>query len=92
MRRRRAPKPEPLPWKYDWRNPDCVVVTRVMLENRDGTFRKEQAELEGWDMQELAQESMKFSTNADYRGDPTYNLRPPGKPSRHPPGEPRRKR
>lgn len=74
VRRRRAKRPEPLPWKYNWRNPNMVVCTRIFQEvgMLSGVFEKKAVELKPDEMQEMCQESMQASTNPTWNRDKTY--------------------
>lgn len=68
---RRQRRPEPKPWAYDWRNPDMLTITRIMIDQGDG-YRKETVSYLPEEMTELAQESLDHSKNPDWKRDPSY--------------------
>lgn len=72
IRRRR--RPEPRPWRYNWRNPDMHVCTRVLVQDFEhGPVRKEAVEYGPEEMQALAREGMKDTAAPKYRQDPSYH-------------------
>lgn len=71
MRRRRE-RPMPKPWKYDHRNPQMVVVTRILEETPSGMLVKRHVEMKPEEYQQLCQESLLNSTNPIWDKDKSY--------------------
>lgn len=73
-RRRALDRRKKQPWRYDWRNPDMLVVTRILYETPMGTVEKGPTEeVDPEYMQDRARESMKYSPTPKWRVDPSYN-------------------
>ena len=63
-----------MPWRYDWRNPDMLVVTRFLYRTSFGTVEKGPTEeVEAEVMQGEARASIKESPTPKWRLDPSYN-------------------
>jgi len=73
MPKRRA-RSEPKPWKYDWRNPDMVIVTRTKEEISYGSniWEHKTVELTPEEWQSWCRESMATSRAPTWDKDKTY--------------------
>ena len=69
---RRPRRLEPLPWKYDWRNPDMVVHTGWMDEVGPGFWQMKRGDLPPEEVQQIARESLANSQSPDWYKDKTY--------------------
>lgn len=71
--RRRRPPPKK-PWRFDWRNPDMLVVTRMLYQDPMGFVQKGPTEeVDPEYMQDAARDSMRHSPTPKWREDPSYN-------------------
>jgi hypothetical protein len=51
------------------------VVTRILVDRGWGNYEKKQVEYTPKEMQDMADESIRYSTNPEHYQDPSYNLR-----------------
>lgn len=72
MRLRRRRKPEPVPWDFDWRNPDMKVMRRPWVEDAFGQFRPVNTVMTAEQSSRLSREGVSNPDFPDWDRDPSY--------------------